>query len=50
MQKFLTYDKLAREDRFIRMRVRRVAENRTQQGLLPFPDMRDVAVDASPAY
>jgi hypothetical protein len=37
MQKFLAFDKLAREDRFIRMRARRVAELRVEQGLPPFP-------------
>jgi uncharacterized ferritin-like protein (DUF455 family) len=42
MQKFLAYDHLAREDRFIRMRAWRVAEMRLEQGLPPFPDMRDV--------
>jgi uncharacterized ferritin-like protein (DUF455 family) len=42
MQKFLAYDKLAREDRFIRMRARRVAEIRVEQGLPAFPDMRDL--------
>ncbi|RMD62051.1 DUF455 family protein, partial [Candidatus Parcubacteria bacterium] len=42
MQKFLAYDKLAREDRFIRMRARRVAEIRMEQGLPPFPDLRDL--------
>jgi uncharacterized ferritin-like protein (DUF455 family) len=42
MQKFLAYDQLAREDRFVRMRARRVAEIRREQGLPPFPDMRDI--------
>lgn len=42
MQKFLAYDKLAREDRFIRMRTRRVAEIRLEQGLPAFPDMQDL--------
>jgi uncharacterized ferritin-like protein (DUF455 family) len=42
MQKFLGYDQLAREDRFVRMRARRVAEIRMEQGLSPFPDMRDI--------
>jgi uncharacterized ferritin-like protein (DUF455 family) len=42
MQKFLAYDQLAREDRFVRMRARRVAEIRLEQGLLPFPDLRDI--------
>ncbi|HEY7494811.1 MAG TPA: DUF455 family protein [Candidatus Tectomicrobia bacterium] len=42
MQKFLAYDQLAREDRFVRMRARRVAEIRMEQGLPPFPDMRDI--------
>ena len=42
MQKFLAYDKLAREDRFVRMRTRRVAEIRLEQGLTPFPAMQDL--------
>ena len=43
MQKFLAYDKLAREDRFIHMRARRVyAEIRMEQDLPPFPDFRDM--------
>jgi uncharacterized ferritin-like protein (DUF455 family) len=42
MQKFLAHDKLAREDRFVRMRARRVAEIRIEQGLPPFPDMHDI--------
>jgi uncharacterized ferritin-like protein (DUF455 family) len=35
----IAYDKLAREDRFVRMRPREVAELRTEQGLAPFPGL-----------
>jgi len=42
MQKFLAYDKLAREEHFVRMRTRRVAEIRLEQGLPAFPDLRDL--------
>jgi uncharacterized ferritin-like protein (DUF455 family) len=35
----IAYDKLAREDRFVRMRARRVAELRVAQGLPPLPDL-----------
>ncbi len=39
MDRPIAYDKLAREDRFIRMRARRVGELRLEQGLPPFPDL-----------
>lgn len=39
MERPIAYDKLAREDRFIRMRARRVAEIKREQGLPPFPDL-----------
>jgi uncharacterized ferritin-like protein (DUF455 family) len=39
MERPIAYDKLAREDRFVRMRARRVAELRMEQGLSPFPDL-----------
>jgi uncharacterized ferritin-like protein (DUF455 family) len=35
----IAYDRLAREDRFVRLRARRVAEIRMEQGLPPFPDL-----------
>ncbi len=35
----IAYDKLAREDRFVRMRPREVAELRVEQGLTPFPGL-----------
>lgn len=39
MDRPIAYDKLAREDRFVRMRARRIAEIRMAQGLPPFPDL-----------
>ena len=39
MDRPIAYDKLAREDRFIRMRARRIAELKIEQGLPPFPDL-----------
>jgi uncharacterized ferritin-like protein (DUF455 family) len=36
----IAYDRLAREDRFVRMRSRDVATRRLEQGLPPFPDLR----------
>ena len=39
MDRPIAYDKLAREDRFVRMRARDIAEARVQQGLPPFPDL-----------
>jgi uncharacterized ferritin-like protein (DUF455 family) len=39
MDRPIAYDKLAREDRFVRMRARRVSELRLAQGLSPFPDL-----------
>lgn len=39
MDRPVAYDKLAREDRFIRMRARRVTEIKVEQGLPPFPDL-----------
>ena len=37
MDRPIAYDKLAREDRFVRMRARRVGEIKIEQGLLPMP-------------
>ncbi len=39
MDRPIAYDKLAREDRFVRMRARRVVELKLEQGLPPFPDL-----------
>ncbi len=39
MERLIAYDKLAREDRFVRMRARHVAEAKVAQGLPPFPDL-----------
>jgi uncharacterized ferritin-like protein (DUF455 family) len=39
MERPIAYDKLAREDRLIRMRARHVAELKLEQGLPPFPDL-----------
>ena len=39
MDRPIAYDKLAREDRFVRMRARDIAEARVEQGLPPFPDL-----------
>jgi uncharacterized ferritin-like protein (DUF455 family) len=39
MDRPIAYDKLAREDRFVRMRSREVAQLKTEQGLPPFPDL-----------
>ena len=39
MERPIAYDKLAREDRFVRMRARDVAELKVTQGLPPFPDL-----------
>ena len=39
MDRPIAYDKLAREERFVRMRARDVAERRVEQGLPPFPDL-----------
>jgi uncharacterized ferritin-like protein (DUF455 family) len=35
----IAYDRLAREERFVRMRARDVAARRVEQGLPPFPDL-----------
>src|SRR5204862_7209648 len=35
----IAYDKLAREDRFVRMRAREVGQLKVEQGLPPFPDL-----------
>jgi uncharacterized ferritin-like protein (DUF455 family) len=35
----IAYDKLARDDRFVRMRAREVAQLKVEQGLPPFPDL-----------
>jgi len=39
MERPIAYDRLAREDRFVRMRARDVAELKVAQGLPPFPDL-----------
>jgi uncharacterized ferritin-like protein (DUF455 family) len=39
MERPIAYDKLAREDHFVRMRARDVGELKVQQGLPPFPDL-----------
>ena len=39
MDRPIAYDKLARDDRFVRMRVRDVAELKVAQGFPPFPDL-----------
>ena len=39
MDRPIAYDKLAREDRFVRMRARAVAQLKIDQGLPPFPDL-----------
>ena len=40
MDRPIAYDKLAREESFVRMRARDVAEAKIEQGLSPFPDLR----------
>ncbi|MEK7715602.1 MAG: hypothetical protein AAB387_09145, partial [candidate division NC10 bacterium] len=39
MERQIAYDKLARDDRFVRMRARDVAQLKIDQGLPPFPDL-----------
>jgi uncharacterized ferritin-like protein (DUF455 family) len=39
MDRPIAYDKLAREDRMIRLRARDVAQAKIEQGLSPFPDL-----------
>lgn len=39
MDRPIAYDKLARDDRFVRMRTRDVAQLKIEQGLPPFPDL-----------
>src|SRR3989442_6151311 len=39
MDRPIAYDKLAREDRFVRMRAREVADLKVAQGFPPFPDL-----------
>ena len=39
MERPIAYDKLAREERFVRMRARDVAQLKVDQGLAPFPDL-----------
>src|SRR5712691_880903 len=39
MDRPIAYDKLAREDRFVRMRARDVAQLKVDQSLPPFPDL-----------
>ena len=40
MDRPVAYDKLAREERVVRMRARDVAEAKIEQGLPLFPDLR----------
>ena len=40
MDRPVAYDKLAREERVVRMGARDVAEAKIEQGLPPFPDLR----------
>jgi len=42
MERPIAYDKLAREDRFVRMRARRVGEIRAEQGLPLMPDLSSI--------
>lgn len=48
----IAYDKLARDDRFVRMRARDVAQLKIDQGLPPFPDLasRDSIKDRERVY
>jgi uncharacterized ferritin-like protein (DUF455 family) len=39
MERAIAYDRLAREDRWVRMRAREVAELKVAQGVPPFPDL-----------
>lgn len=39
MERPIAYDRLARDDRFVRMRAREVAQRKVAQGLPPFPDL-----------
>ncbi len=39
MERQIAFDKLAREDRMVRMRAREVAESKISQGLAPFPEL-----------
>ena len=39
MERPIAYDKLAREDRFVRMRTRDVGSLKVEQGMPPFPDI-----------
>src|SRR5438309_580851 len=39
MERQIAFDKLAREDRMVRMRAREVAESKISQGLPPFPEL-----------
>ena len=39
MERPIAYDRLAREDRFVRMRARRLTEFLAEQGLSPCPDL-----------
>ena len=43
MERPIAYDKLAREERFVRMRARDVAQLKIEQGLRPFPDLLSAA-------
>src|SRR5262244_946337 len=42
MERPIAYDKLAREDRFVRMRARRVGDIRAEQGLPRMPDLSSI--------
>ena len=39
MDRLIAFDRLAREDRFVRMRARDVAELKVEQGMPPFPGL-----------
>ena len=39
MDRLIAYDRLAREDRFVRMRAREVGELKVEQGMPPFPGL-----------
>src|SRR5438552_19072312 len=39
MDRLIAYDRLAREDRFVRMRARDVGELKVEQGMPPFPGL-----------
>jgi uncharacterized ferritin-like protein (DUF455 family) len=43
MERPIAYDRLAREDRFVRMRARDTAALKLEQGMAPFPDLSSLA-------